>query len=359
MKKILVADWLDKYGGAERVLSILNKCYDFDKCYTLLNIMSDFDQAKVFHNKKIEIIESSLKIFKSKFRFFFFLFPFFISRFKIENEKSLIISSSFSVAKGFRKTANQIHICYYQARNQRYIWDDENIYFKNWQKLILSPLLFLLKKIDISQSKRPDFIIANSFFIKNWIKKNYNLNADVIYPPVDTKLFTLQENKLNYYITTARLEPYKRVDLIIDAFNKIDEVLYVVGDGSMKKILQKKAKPNIKFFDFLESQKVMLLVSKAKAFIHAGTEDFGIAPVEAQSCGTPVIAYNSGGLAETVIDGETGVLFNSQNPDAILKAIERFKSIKFDYSKISRHASKFSAENFEKKFKNYVSKKLL
>ena len=359
MKKILVVDWLDKYGGAERVLSVLNKCYDFDKCYTLLNIMSDFDQEKVFHDKKIEIIESGLKIFKSKFRFFFFLFPFFISRFKIENEKSLIISSSFSVAKGFRKTANQTHICYYQARNQRYIWDDENIYFKNWQKLILSPLLFLLKKIDISQSTKPDFIIANSFFIKNWIKKNYNLNAEVIYPPVNTKLFKLQKNKSNYYITTARLEPYKRVDLIIDAFNRIDEVLYIVGDGSMKKILQKKGKPNIKFFDFLESKKVMELVSKAKAFIHAGTEDFGIAPVEAQSCGTPVIAYNRGGLAETVIDGETGVLFNSQKSDAILKGIERFNSIKFDYSKISRHASKFSTENFEKKFKNYVSKKLL
>ena len=358
MKKTLIVDWFDKYGGAERVLTVLNKQFDFDKCFTLINIMSNNDLKRVFNGKKIEIIESNLRFMGSGFRYLFFLFPFFISRFKSPDDNSVIISSSFSVAKGFRKQNNQIHICYYQARNQRYIWDTENIYFSWMQKIILAPLLFLMRKIDINHSKRPDFIIANSLFVKDWIKKNYKIESSVIYPPVDTKLFKFQKNKEDYFITTARLEPYKRIDLLVNAFNRIADKLYVVGDGSMKKRLMKTANQNIKFFDFLEPKEVMELVSKAKAFVHAGIEDFGIAPVEAQSCGTPVIAYNLGGLSETVIDGKTGILFNSQSTDAILEALNRFKKTKFNHRKISEHAERFSEENFIRNFQNFVDSKV-
>ena len=357
MKKILIVDWLDKYGGAERVLTVLNKHFDFDKCFTLINIMSNGDLNRVFNGKKIEIVESNLRLVKSGFRYLFFLFPFFISRFKSNDNDAIIISSSFSVAKGFKKQSNQTHICYYQARNQRYIWDDENIYFTRIQKIILAPLLYVLRKIDINHSRRPDFIIANSLFVKDWIKKNYNIDTPVIYPPVDTKLFKLQKNKEDYFITTARLEPYKRVDLLVKAFNKTQETLYVVGDGSMKKRLKRIANQNIRFFDFLEPNKVMKLVSKAKAFVHAGKEDFGIAPVEAQSCGTPVIAYNLGGLSETVIDGKTGILFNAQSTDAILDALTRFKQTEFNFEKISEHAEQFSEENFIMNFRNFIDSK--
>ena len=357
MKKILIVDWLDKYGGAERVLTVLNKHFDFDKCFTLINKMSNGDLNRVFYGKKIEIVESNLRLVKSEFRYLFFLFPFFISRFKSNDNDAIIISSSFSVAKGFKKQSNQTHICYYQARNQRYIWDDENIYFTRIQKIILSPLLYILRKIDINHSRRPDFIIANSLFVKDWIKNNYNIDTPVIYPPVDTKLFKLQKNKEDYFITTARLEPYKRVDLLVKAFNKTQETLYVVGDGSMKKRLKRIANQNIRFFDFLEPNKVMKLVSKAKAFVHAGKEDFGIAPVEAQSCGTPVIAYNLGGLSETVIDGKTGILFNAQSTDAILDALTRFKQTEFNFEKISEHAEQFSEENFIMNFRNFIDSK--
>ena len=358
MKKILIVDWLDKYGGAERVLTVLNKQFDFDKCFTLINIMSNSDLNRVFNGKKIKIVESNLRLVRSGFRYLFFLFPFFISRFKSDDANTLIISSSFSVAKGFKKQSNQTHICYYQARNQRYIWDKENIYFSWWQKILLAPLLFLLRKIDVKHSGRPDYIIANSLFVKDWIKKNYNIESSVIYPPVDTKLFKFQKNKQDYFITTARLEPYKRVDLLVKAFNKTGDILYVVGDGSMKKRLRKTAKQNIKFFDFLEPKEVMELVSKAKAFVHAGIEDFGIAPVEAQSCGTPVIAYNLGGLSETVIDGKTGILFNFQTTDAILDALKRFKKTKFNLRKISEHAEQFSEERFAQNFQNFIDLKI-
>ena len=207
--------------------------------------------------------------------------------------KCLIISSSFAVAKGFRSKKNQLHICYFQARNQRYIWDEENIYFTKLQAFILNPILYLLRKL-ILDNQKTRFHCSKFFFCKDWIKKYYKIDCDVIYPPVDTKLFKLEKNKSGYYITTARLEPYKRIDLIVDAFNNINEELYIVGDGSTKKSLKAKANENIKFYDFLDAESVMNLVSKAKAFIHAGIEDFGIAPVEAQSCGTPVIAFNRG-----------------------------------------------------------------
>jgi|TARA_B100000925_G_C22007408_1_gene474348 glycosyltransferase involved in cell wall biosynthesis len=358
MKKILVADWLDKYGGAERVLTVLNRQYDFEKCYTLINIMSNNDLAKVFQDKQVQIIESNLKFLKSNFRYLFFLFPYFISKFENDKDNKLIISSSFSVAKGFKKKTGQIHICYYQARNQRYIWDNEKIYFSSWQRLILTPLLKLLRHIDINHSKRPDYIIANSHFVKNWIKKTYNIDSKVIYPPVDTNLFKLVKEKKDYFITTARLEPYKRVDLLVKAFNRSKETLYVVGDGSMKNRLKKISNSNIKFFDFLEPSEVMKLVSKAKAFVHAGIEDFGIAPVEAQSTGTPVIAYNMGGLSETVVEGKTGVFFNSQSVDAILEALIRFKKIEFDYEAISIHADQFSEKNFATNIRNYIDLKL-
>ena len=215
-----------------------------------------------------------------------------------------------------------------------------------------------MRKIDIKHSRRPDFIIANSLFVKDWIKKNYNIESSVIYPPVDTKLFKFQKNKQDYFITTARLEPYKRVNLLVNAFNKTGDTLYVVGDGSMKRRLRKIANQNIKFFDFLEPKEVMQLVGKAKAFVHAGIEDFGIAPVEAQSCGTPVIAYNLGGLSETVIDGKTGILFNFQTTDAILDALKRFKKTKFNLRKISEHAEQFSAEKFAQNFQNFIDLKI-
>ena len=262
------------------------------------------------------------------------------------------------MAKGFKKKTGQIHICYYQARNQRYIWDNEKIYFSSWQRLILTPLLKLLRHIDINHSKRPDYIIANSHFVKNWIKKTYNIDSKVIYPPVDTNLFKLVKEKKDYFITTARLEPYKRVDLLVKAFNRSKETLYVVGDGSMKNRLKKISNSNIKFFDFLEPSEVMKLVSKAKAFVHAGIEDFGIAPVEAQSTGTPVIAYNMGGLSETVVEGKTGVFFNSQSVEAILEALIRFKKIEFDYETISIHADQFSEKNFAINIRNFIDLKL-
>jgi len=360
MKKVIAVDWLDKYGGAERVISSLTKIFQFDTCYTLINIMSQKEQNKVFSDNKITINKSpTLQLFKSNFRYLFFFFPYFIKRMKVDKEALLIFSSSFSVAKGIKKSSpKQIHISYIQARNQRYLWDKEGIYFRKPARFLLSPILSILKNIDIKQASNPDYLIANSKFVQKWIKDNYKLDAELIYPPVDVEKFKLQKNKSNYFVTACRLEPYKRVDLIVKAFNKTAETLIIIGSGSQEKYLKKIANSNIEFVEYSDPSVVYGYVSKAKAFIHAGIEDFGIAPVEALACGTPVIAIKKGGLKETVIENKTGVFFETQNEDAILKAINRFNKIDFDYEFIRNSSLKYSVLNFESKIKEFVNSKI-
>jgi len=316
------------------------------------------DVSKVLSYHNIPIIQTGLKALGKNFRLLFFLFPYFIKRLKVDKDTRLIVSSSFSVAKGIKKTGkNQIHICYYQARNQRYLWDNKGIYFNALARIVLSPILFALRRLDIQQAKNPDYIIANSKFVQKWIKKKYKRDAFVIYPPVDTKKFVLNNKKEEYYVTAGRLEPYKRVDLLVSAFNQINDKLIIIGSGSQKKRLMKRANNNIEFVEYSKPHKVYSIVSRAKAFLHAGIEDFGIAPVEAQACGTPVIAYGDGGALETVINEKTGILFNDQTPEAILAAIKRFNQTKFDYSQIRKNSERFSAENFERNFKRHILNK--
>lgn len=355
MKKALVLDWLDKYGGAERVITILQKIFDFDKTYTLINVMDKDDLDKIYEKKKHQIIETPLKNSKKGFRFFFITFHYFVSKIKISKDIKLIISSSHAIAKGVKKSSSdQIHISYFQARNFKYIWDDYKLYF-GVMGYFLYPLIMVLRKIDKNQSKNPDYIISNSIFVKEWIKKNYNRESHVIYPPVDIDRFILQQKKQEYYVAVGRLVKYKRFDIVIKAFNLLNKELYIIGDGDQLKNLKKLAKPNIHFTGFLNSQEVNEYVKNAKAFIHSGIEDFGIAPIEAQACGTPVIAYGIGGVLETVIKGVTGLFYFEQNEENLKRTIEEFEKLTFDPVKIRQHALQFSKERFQDEIMEYIN----
>ncbi len=356
IKKVLVVDWLDKYAGSERVISSFTKIFDFEKCFTLVNVMSKKDLEKTFSNKKIEVQQTPLVLAKHKFRFLFFLFHRAVRSFKLDDDVKLIISSSHSVSKGIVKNKNQLHISYFQARNQKYLWDTK-LYFGGFSYFI-NFLIKYLRRIDIKLAQNPDYIIPNSNFLKNWIKKKYNRDSYVIYPPVDISQFSLQMDKQNFYVSVGRLEKYKRFDILVKAFNKTDKNLIIIGDGSEMKKLKKLANSNITFLGYQNSNFVREQVEKAKAFIHVGVEDFGIAPVEAQSCGTPVIGYKKGGLMETVIEGKTGLFFEKQNPDSIIEAIHNFNKISFDYKAIRQNALRFSSDRFEKEFRNFVENKI-
>ena len=200
---------------------------------------------------------------------------------------------------------------------------------------------------------------ANSHYIAKRIKKIYNRDAVVIYPPVDIAEFKLEENKEDFYVAASRLVSYKKISLVVEAFNKMPaKKLKVIGDGPEFNKLSKLAKKNIEILGRTSQKQMVQIFQKAKALVFAADEDFGIIPIEAQSCGTPVIAFNRGGLKETVIANETGLFFDKQEASCIADAVKKFETIKFDPKKIRKNAERFSKERFEKEFKEFVENKM-
>lgn len=357
MKKIFVIDWLDKFGGAERVIASLEKIISFDKTFTLINIMKLDDLEKIFPQKNQVIQETLLKITKNKFRLFFFTFHALISRVKIDADAKLIISSSHAVAKGIRKTNNnQLHISYFHARNFNYIWDDSKLFFGTF-KTIFYPFIYILRKVDVKQAQRPDYIIANSLFVKKWIKEKYNRDSHVIYPPIELQSFPLEVYKEDYYVVVGRVVHVKKFDIVIKAFNTSGKKLIVIGDGDQLIKLKSIAAENIIFTGFLNEDEVSKYIQKAKGFIQMGVEGFGIAPIEAQACGTPVIAYAYGGILETVIDNETGIYFIEQSAKSLNNAIKIFEGKKFDPIVIRTNALRFSNVKFEEEINLFIKEK--
>jgi len=358
MRKALVVDWLDKYGGAERVISSLQNAFQFDDCYTLTNVMEEKDLIKIFPKKTIPIYDTSARYFGAKFRALLPLFQSLIGKIKIDPRTDVIISSSHAVAKGVKKTAkHQVHISYFQARNLKYIWDDASLYFGKAHKIVI-PLLKQMRKADVKAAQRPDYIISNSKFVQAWVKKIYGRESNVIYPPVDLANFSLKEDKEDYYVAVGRIEPYKRFDIVVKAFNATKKKLIIVGDGSQLPELKKMANDNIVFTGFVEAAVVNSHISKAKGFVHAGVEDFGIAPIEAQACGTPVIAYGHGGVLETIIEDKTGIFFKELTPKSLEKSLNKFETLSFNPHLIRENAERFSITQFESQMSNFVAQKL-
>jgi glycosyltransferase involved in cell wall biosynthesis len=357
LKKALVVDWLDKYGGAERVIASLENVFSFEKTYTLVNVMKENDLIKIYKNKKRDIIETPIRFLSNNFRFFFFIFHYSIDKMVVDKDISIIISSSHAVAKGIRKSSKQqLHISYFQARNFNYIWDDSKLFFGNF-RFLFEPIFSILRRMDVKQAQNPDYIVANSNFVKQWIKEKYHREATIIYPPVDLSNFFLVEEKENYYVSVGRIVSVKRFDILIEAFKDLDFNLIIIGNGDNYEALKKKASNNVLFTGFLESNQVNEYISKAKGFIQVGVEGFGIAPVEAQACGTPVIAFGEGGVLETVCSGKTGVFFKEQTTNSLKEAINHFETLTFNPKEIREHALQFSKERFEREIKAFVNEK--
>lgn len=357
MKKALIVDWLDQYGGSERVIKVLDKICSFDVAYTLINLMSQEDLKKIFPNESIQIKETPLKITGKKFRFFFFTFHFFAQKINIDKDVNLIFSSSHSVGKGVKKSnPNQLHISYFQARNFNYIWNDYALFF-GWFRFLFLPAALVLRKIDVRQSARPDYIISNSVFVQQWVKKTYKRDSVVIYPPVELVNFPLKKEKEDYFVVVGRLASVKRFDIAIKAFNQLNCKLIVIGDGEHFLRLKKLAGQNIVFKGFLDAPQVSHYIQNAKAYIQTGVEGFGIASIEAQACGTPVIAYGEGGVLETVISEKTGVFYHQQTVESLIDAVHRFNHLEFDPVEVRNNALRFSTERFEQEISSFVAEK--
>jgi glycosyltransferase involved in cell wall biosynthesis len=264
-------------------------------------------------------------------------------------------------AKGVKTTKKQLHICYCHTP-VRYAWDLYDEYTSSlgtFKKLLVVWTLKRLRKSDIKTLERVDFFIANSHYVKERIKKTYKKDATVIYPPVDVKRFTCKEKKEEFYLCASRLVPYKKIKLIVEAFNKMPHnKLVVIGSGEEYEEIKAIAKENIKILGYQSDEKLIDTMQRAKAFVYAAVEDFGIIPIEAMACGTPVIALDEGGTKETIIDKVNGIHFKSQDIQSIINAVDRHENLKFDSCKISEDVQKFSKNRFKKEFESFVSSKL-
>jgi len=363
MKVAFVHDWLINLGGSEKVLEALLRMYP-SKIYTLIAdqsaLIGTFLQGQQIETSFIQKLPRA----KTKYRSYLPLFPLAVEQFDLF-DYDLVISSSHSIAKGALTHADQLHICYCHTP-MRYAWDFyqqslRRTKLKSGVKGVLAKCVFhYLRMWDMHASKRVDVYVANSHCVGRRIQKLYRQAATVIYPPVKVEHFSLCETKEHFYLTASRLVPDKRVELIVEAFQALpDQKLVVIGEGSEMKRIKKKARRNVEILGYQNDEILKQMLQRARAFICAAVEDFGILPVEAQSCGTPVIAFGKGGVLETVIEGKTGLFYPRQCVASLVEAIQKFerRQGQFVPAKIHAHAQSFSTIRFQREFETFVKRK--
>jgi glycosyltransferase involved in cell wall biosynthesis len=366
----LIHDWLPLIGGAERVLQELTHIFPQADIFTLFDFLTP-QQKEMFNAKNIySSYLNKLPYVKKYYRHLLGCCPQAIESFDL-TEYDLVFSSSASVAKGVITRPNQVHIAYVHSP-ARYAWDLTHQYLKqgNLDKgikgYLAQRLLHKFRIWDMRTANGVDHFISNSDYIAKRIYKTYRREAHTIYPPINIEFFEFRDTKEDFYLTASRFVPYKRVDLIASAFAKMpDKKLVIIGDGpdyDIVKMICDKA-PNITMLGYQETSVLKDYMQRSRAFIFAAEEDFGIIPLEAQACGTPVIAYGAGGALETVIgidnnpDTGTGIFFDTQTEDSLVEAVKRFDS--YYSTKIHQscrdNAEKFSVATFRDNIRSFIN----
>lgn len=351
MRIALVHDYLNQYGGAERVLEALAEIFPDAPIYTLLH--SPERTLSKFTGRVRQTSFLDYPFVHRNHRLFIPLMPLAAGRIDLGKEYDLIISSSASFGKGINYEGST-HICYCHTP-LRYAWEEDYLsaVFPRWIRFLFRPLLRYLRNWDRHVAQKPNVIVANSEFIRGKIQKCFGRDATVIYPPVDLSQFypDPSERERTYFLAAGRFLHYKRFDLVIDAFNELPLPLKIVGAGPELLNMQKRIRSShIEIIPFVKTnEELRRIYAGAKALIFPQVEDFGLAAAEAIACGTPVIAYNGGGAKEIIQSGVNGFLFDKQTPEAIQFIIERFPSLKFNPQEVAATAQKFSKEEFKKK----------
>ena len=362
IKVAIVHDWLVAYAGAERVLEEIINCYPDADLFSVVDFIPKNERG-FLKNKPVKTsFIQKLPFAKKKYRTYLPFMPLAVEQFDLSGY-DIVISSSHAVAKGVITGPDQLHISYVHSP-MRYAWDLQHQYLKETglvrglQGWLAKRELHKLRMWDLRTANGVDHFLANSRFIARRIWKMYRREATVIYPPVDVDSFTLCEQKEDFFLTASRMVPYKKIDLIAEAFSLMpDKRLYIIGDGPDFDKVKSKAGANVELLGYQPFEVLRNYMQRAKAFVFAAEEDFGIVPVEAQACGTPVIAYGKGGALETVTEGETGLFFDAQTPSSIIEAVKRFEDMKdrFIPSKIREKTLRFSKDRFRQEFSSFVN----
>lgn len=369
LKYALVHEWLTPKatGGSELVVQEILKHVDAD-LYALIDFESTNPQSYLSERKIGTTFLQHLPFARNGVQKYLPLLPFAIEQLDLR-EYDVILSSSHVVAKGVLTTPQQLHICYCHTP-MRYAWDLTFDYLRSSsmgrgpQGLITRYLLHWLRQWDVISANRVDYFIANSHYIARRIWRCYRRQAAVIYPPVNIERFPLLAQKEDFYLTVCRLVSYKQVSLIVQAFNQLGHSLVVIGDGPELEAIRKLAQPNIQILGFCANTVVEQYMARAKAFVYAACEDFGIALVEAQACGTPVIAYGAGGALETVRDirqypdSGTGLFFQTQTVAALVEAVKTFEALKgaFSPERSRLNAALFAPKLFSDRYLTFLDR---
>lgn len=367
LKYALVHEWLTPKatGGSELVVREILKGVDAD-VYALIDFESTNVESYLYQRQIGTTFLQHFPFAQSGVQKYLPLLPLAIEQLDLR-DYDVILSSSHAVAKGVLTGSQQLHICYCHTP-MRYIWDLTFDYLRasslgsGLPGMLTRYLFHSLRQWDILSANRVDYFIANSKSTARRIWRYYRRTAEVIYPPVDTTRFCFRADKEDFYLTVSRLVSYKNIELIVRAFNQLGRSLVVIGSGPELEQIRRLAKPNVKILGWQPDQVVEEYMTKAKAFVYAAYEDFGIAPVEAQACGTPVIAYGAGGILETVrdlhrfSDSPTGVFFATQTEEALMQAVEVFETrqVLFNPEAIRSQAVLFDSEVFKQRYLTFL-----
>lgn len=370
MRIAIVHDWLTINSGSERVLEQLLMMFPQADIYTVVDFMEEKERGFLAGHSIYTTFLQDLPFAKKSYRNYLPLMPIAVEQLDLSTY-DLVLSSSHAVAKGVITGPDQLHISYIHSPI-RYAWDLQHQYLiqsglhKGIKGIFTKWLLHYIRMWDVRTANGVDHFVANSEYISRRINKVYNRTSDVIYPPVSIEKCEFNPKKEDFYLTVSRFVPYKRMDLIVEAFTEMNEKkLIVIGDGPTYKKVREKAGENVEFLGYQPNSIVQTYMQRAKAFVFAAEEDFGITLVEAQACGTPVIAFGKGGALETVngINAEriTGLFYYKQTKEALIEAVRQFEGIyrTFNPYLIREHVSRFSAERFRSEMKQFIEQKLV
>lgn len=360
MRVALVHYWLGTWRGGEQVLRAIADLYPQADIYTHVADPDLVRKSFAGHVVKTTFI-SRLPLARRLYQAYLPLMPIALENLDLR-KYDLVISSEAGPAKGVIVAPDATHICYCHSP-MRYAWDmyhDYRATASRPTRMLMSPILHYMRMWDQLSAQRVDYFVANSRFVAKRIRKCYRRDSTVIYPPVDVAEFGLSEVQSDRFLSVGQLVPYKRPDLLVDAFNELGLPLEIIGEGPMLRTLRKRARPNIRFLGRQPFNVIRQRYAECRALVFPGVEDFGMVPVEAMASGRPVIAYARGGALETVVDRVTGLLFHEQSAASLVEAVRAFESVQhsFDPSRLVAHAACFSVARFKSEFSAYVKAKM-
>lgn len=366
LKVAIVHEWFDSYAGSERVVEQLLNVYPEADVFALVDFLDESTRGFLKGKDVRTSFIQKLPFARKKFRSYLPLMPLAVEQFDL-SRYDVVISSSHAVAKGVITHPDQLHICYCHSPI-RYAWDMQAQYLsdsglnRGVKSFIARAILHYLRLWDVRTANGVDYFVANSSYVARRIWRVYRRHATVIHPPVDVHKFPLMEKKDDFYVTASRLVPYKKVSLVVEAFNRMpDKKLVVIGAGPELSEIERVAGPNIEVLGYQSDSVLRDYISRSKAFVYAAIEDFGILPAEAQSCGTPLIALGSGGLLDILRTGRdpTGIAFNEQSSEAIVEAVEEYerRQLEFKPATCRENSMRFSPEQFRTAIGSFVASK--